>query len=136
MKKILLITTLLISGLLSNAQIDFSRTRLELAGNYTMYKSDFQQNTPGAKFRIAVPTSEKITFGLGFTYGSPIKQESTVSLSPSGSIPSEIVYNFKTISLDGNYFFGGENEDGFNVYGQAGVALVLVNYRENLKASI
>lgn len=136
MKKTVLIAMFLMSAFLSNAQIDFANTRIELAGNYTMYKGDFQQNTPGAKLRIAVPASEKITLGLGFTYGFPIKYASSVSLDPSGEAASELVFKFKTISFDASYFFGGEKENGFNVYGQVGAGLILVNYEEQLKGSV
>ena len=135
MKKAIFISAFILVSQLSKAQLDFSNSRIELAGNYTMYRGDFGQNTPGAKIRFSVPTGDRFTVGLGFTYSSPIKEASTVSYNPSGSVPSELVFNFKTISLEGNYYFGGENENGFNAYGMGGVSLVLVNYKENLKGT-
>jgi hypothetical protein len=129
MKKILLSTIFIAGFMFSKAQMDFSKLKVELGGNYTMYKSTLKQNTPGAKLRISVPVSEKVAVGLGFTYGFAIKEPSTVNLSPTGSVASEIVYNFKTISLEANYFLGEEKEEGFNAYGIFGAALVMVSYQ-------
>jgi opacity protein-like surface antigen len=136
MKKISLslMTTLLL--ITAQAQLDFSNVRIDVGGNYTMYKGDFQQKTPGVKVRVSVPSGDRIAIGLGFTYGFPIKTPSEIALSGGGSVPSEIAYNFKTIHLDGNYFFGGEKEDGLTVYGSAGIGLVLVGYKENIKGNI
>lgn len=136
MKKTFLALLSLMVAFVSNAQIDFTSTRIELAGNYTMYKGDFQESTPGLKLRVSVPVSEKMVVGLAYTHGLPIKSPSTVTLDPSGSVNSEIIYNFKTITLDANYIFGGEKELGFNFYGTVGVGLVLATYKENLKESI
>jgi len=122
--------------LAANAQLDFSNMRVDLGANYTMYKGDFQEKTAGTKIRLSVPAGEKAVVGLGFTYGFPIKTPSEVSLSGGGSLPSEIVYKFKTISLEFDYYFGGENEEGFSVYGSGRAGLVLVNWKENIKGSI
>jgi len=136
MKKtiLFLITTTLLTS--AKAQLDFSNPRIDIGGNYTMYKGDFQQKTPGVKARISVPSGERLAIGVGFTYGFPIKTPSEVALSGGGSVPSEIVYHFKTILVDCNYFFGGEKEEGLTVYASGGAGLVLASYKENLKGSI
>ena len=136
MKKTLLILVIaMITVSAANAQLDFSNMRVDLGMNYTMYKGDFQEKTPGAKIRLSVPASEKAVLGLGFTYGFPIKIASEVSYSGGSSVPSEIVFNFKTISLEFDYYFGGENEEGFSVYGSGRGGLVLVNWKEKLKGN-
>jgi hypothetical protein len=135
-KKILSFIALTAFAISANAQLDFSQIKLELAGNYTMYKGDFQKSTPGTKFRVSLPVSEKVAAGLGFTYHFPIKTPSLVSLSGGGTTASEIVYNFKTITLDGNYFFGGEKSDGFTAYGTFGASLILVGFKENITGTV
>lgn len=136
MKRIFSVALLLTATMITQAQIDFSDLRIELAGNYTQYKGDFQQSTPGVKLRFSVPVTEKARVGLSYTHGFPIKEASSVSLSPSGSAASEIVYNFKTITLDGQYMFGEEKFNGFSAYGTLGAGLVLVKYEEKLKSSL
>jgi opacity protein-like surface antigen len=135
-KRILTIMVLAITSFAAHAQLDFSQLRVELAGNYTMYKGDFQQKTPGAKFRVSLPVSEKAAAGLGFTYHLPVKVPSTVLISGGGSTASEVVYNFKTITLDANYFFGGEKSEGFTAYGTGGASFILVSYKENITGTI
>jgi opacity protein-like surface antigen len=127
---------LLMASMASKAQLDFSDLRVELAGNYTQYKGDFKESTPGVKLRVSVPVGERVRVGLGYTHGFPIKLPSSVSLSPSGSAPSEFSFNFKTISLEGNYLFTDEKPNGFTPYGTIGGALVLVSFQEKLKGSL
>lgn len=137
MKKVAsLLAFVIITGSAAQAQPDFSDLRIDVGGNYTMYKGDLQKSTPGAKVRIAVPFSEKLAAGLGFTYGFPIKQPSEVALSGGGSVPSEFQLNFKTISLDVDYFFGGEKEEGLTVYASARMGLVLASVKEKIKGTI
>jgi Outer membrane protein beta-barrel domain len=136
MKHFFSAAVLLLVSIVSQAQLDFSDVRVEVAGNYTKYMGDFDQSTAGAKFRVSVPFNEKVRIGLGYTHGFPIKQASTVSLSPSGSAPSEFVYNFKTITLDMNYLFGEEKYNGFTPYGTLGAGMVLVGFQEKLKGSL
>jgi len=136
MKKNLLILVIgMITVSAANAQIDFSNMRVDVGMNYTMYKGDFQEKTPGVKVRLSVPASEKAVLGLGFTYGFPIKIPSEVTFSGGGTVPSEIVYKFKTISLEFDYYFGGENEEGFSIYASGRAGLVLVNWKEELKGN-
>lgn len=137
MKKKLSLTALsLIFVLVTKAQPDFSDIRFDIGANYTMYKGDFQEKTPGIKIRAAVPFSEKMAMGLGFTYGFPIKTPSIVALTGGGTVPSEIVFNFKTITLEADYFFGGEKETGVTVYGSGRAGFVLASYKEKLKGTI
>lgn len=135
-KKISLSGLFIFLVLAAQAQLDFSDMRFDIGANYTMYRGDFQQKTPGVKIRAGVPLGEKNLVGLGFTYGFPIKVPSSVSLSGGGSVNSEIIYNFKTISLNADHFFGGENEEGVSFYGSLGAGLVLVSYKENIKGTI
>lgn len=136
MKRFLSAALLVMVSMASQAQWDFSDLRVELAGNYTQYKGDFQQSTPGAKLRVSVPMGNRLRVGLGYTHGFPIKLASSVTISPSGSVPSEFVFNFKTISLDGNYLFVDEKANGFTPYGTIGGGLVLVSFQEKLKGSL
>src|SRR5689334_18572932 len=121
---------------MAHAQFDFSSTKIDVGLNYAMYKGDFRKSTPGGKLRVSVPFKEnKAALGLAFTYGFPIKVSSEVPYSGGSSVPSEIVYNFKTITLDCDYFFGGEKEEGLSFNANAGIALVLVGYKENIKGT-
>jgi hypothetical protein len=136
MKKSLLILLLCVSITPAiNAQLDFSDLRVDLGGNYTMYKGDFQESTPGAKIRVSVPFNENMAIGLGFTYGFPIKSPSEVTYSGGSTVNSEIAYKFKTISLEYDIFLGGENEEGISPYLSGRVGLVLATYEEELKGT-
>ncbi|MET0393832.1 MAG: hypothetical protein ABW019_11860 [Chitinophagaceae bacterium] len=136
MKKLLLVFTGIFAVAAASAQISFSDLRLDVGGSYTMYKGDFGQNNAGAKIRFSLPVNEKAAFGLGFTYGFPIKTASEVMLTGGSTVPSEFVYNFKTITLDGDYYFGGEKEEGMSVYASGRMGLVLVSMKEKIKGSI
>jgi opacity protein-like surface antigen len=133
-KNLLILVIAMIATSVANAQF-LSKLRIDAGANYTMYKQEFQQKTAGAKLRVSVLATEKIAAGLAFTYGFPIKIPSTVSFTGGTTVPSEVIYNFKTISLDANFYFGGEKNPGFSVYGAAGIGLVLVGYKENLKGN-
>lgn len=108
-------------------------------GNYTMYKQSFQKNTPGAGIRVYYDHSEKNSFSLGFTYGSPINFESSVDLQNNNDFndvqtkDSEIRYKFKTFSLLAHYCFIGDDESTARFYGSFGPGFVLVNYDEKVK---
>ena len=134
-KNLFILVIAMITTLTAGAQLDFSNIRVDVGANYTMYKGDFQQKTPGAKVRVSLLANEKIAVGLGFTYGFPIKIPTTVTYTGGGTVPSEVIYNFKTISLDVNYYFGGEKEEGFSVYGAGGAGLVLVGFKEKIKGT-
>jgi opacity protein-like surface antigen len=136
MKKNLVFLLVFFTVSFAKAQPDFSDLRFDIGANYTMYKGDFQEKTPGAKIRVAVPFTEKVVVGLGFTYGFPIKTPSAVSLSGGGTADSEIKFNFKTITLEGDYYFGEEKEEGVSVYASARAGLVLVSYKETVKGTI
>jgi hypothetical protein len=107
-----------------------------VAANYTMYKQEFQKSTSGAQIRAGYNVSEKLTGVLSFTYGMPIKFESSVSLEDNmgnqSSVDSEIKYNFKTINLFGQYSLLGSEETAGKFYGLAGVGFVFVNYKEEV----
>lgn len=117
----------------------FSQFSVGIGANYSQYKGDFQRSTPGAQLRVAYNASEKITANLAFTYGFAIKQISSVSIEDESqnsiSVPSEIKFNFKTISLLANYKFIGDDESAGSFYGQFGAGLVLVNYKEDITGS-
>lgn len=136
MKKYLLILAIAtITTTVAKAQLDFSSIRVDVGGNYTMYKGDFQRNTPGVKLRLSVPDNEKMAIGLGFTYGFPIKQASEVPYTDGSTVASEFSFNFKTISLEWDYYLGGDNEEGFSVYASGRAGLVLVSGKEKLKGT-
>jgi opacity protein-like surface antigen len=134
-KNLFILVIAMITVSVAKAQFNFSNIRVDVGANYTMYKGDFQKKTPGAKLRASFLANQKFAVGLGFTYGFPIKIPSTITYSGGSSVPSEVVYNFKTISLDVNYYFGGEKEEGLSFYGGGGAALVLVSYKEKLKGT-
>lgn len=136
MKKILLSFAIaMIAAPVVNAQLDFSSMRVDVGANYTMYKGDFQQKTPGVKVRLSVPDNEAIAVGVSFTYGFPIKIASEMAFTGGSTVPSEVVFNFKTIALEADYYFGGEKEEGLSVYASGRMGLVLVNYKEKLKGT-
>lgn len=117
----------------------FSQFSVGLSGNYSAYKGDFQKSTPGAQIRVGYQATEKVTTNLAFTYGLPIKQASAVTVMDDNSntilVDSDIKYNFKTISLLGNYRFIGDEESAGTFYGLVGGSFVMVNYKENITGS-
>ncbi len=117
----------------------FSQFSVGAAANYTAYKGDFQKSTPGAHIRLGYNVSEKFTAKLGFTYGMPIKQPSTVTVADDMNnivdVASKINFKFKTFSLLANYRFIGDEETAANFYGQFGAGLVLINYKEDITGS-
>jgi len=120
---------------ISSAQAQFS---VGANANYTMYKQDFQKSTPGVGIRAGYEFSEKNGAYLGFTYGSPIKENSELVLidgtnGNSESVPSEINYKFKTVSLWANRTFVGDAESTGKFYGSFGASFVMVNYKEEAK---
>lgn len=139
MKKTVVLMVAIAFATVSQAQFDAANLYASVSGNYTMYKGDFQQKTPGVKLDIGYSFSEKVRGALGFTYHLPIKGASTVTASngiSSTSVPSEIVYNFTTISVLGNYTFGESEENPVSFYSPLGVALVMTKYKENLKGTL
>lgn len=135
-KQILVGLAALLLTTVSYAQVDFSKIRFELAGNYTSYRGDFREKTTGIKFRASLPINEKFAAGLGFTYHLPIKVASTASVSDGSSTTTDLKFNFKTITLDGNYFFSDEKTQGFTPYANLGIGLVLVNWKESLTGTV
>jgi hypothetical protein len=117
----------------------FSQFSAGIAANYSAYKGNFRQSTPGAHIRVGYSANEKITANLGFTYGMPIKLKNAVSVADDNgnmiSVDSEIKYNFKTISLLGNYRFIGDEETAGSFYGQVGASYVMVSYEEVITGS-
>ncbi len=130
MKKVFLSFFALSAMYVASAQISVG-----LNTNYTMYKQEFQKNTPGVGIRVLYEVSEKQSAGLSFTYGMPIKYASSTTIIHSSTgnlenVPSEIKYNFKTINLMGNFTFIGNSETTGKFYGSFGAGLVLVSYKE------
>jgi hypothetical protein len=117
----------------------FSQFSVGIAANYSAYKGEFKKSTPGGHIRAGYSVNEKITANLGFTYGMPIKQQSAVTVTDDDGnsilVDSDIKYNFKTISLLGNYRFIGDEETSGSFYGQFGASFVLVNYKEDITGS-
>lgn len=135
-KNLFVLLIAMVTALVANAQIDFSNLRIDVGGNYTMYKGDFQQKTAGVKARLSLPINENMALGIGFTYGFPIKIASQTALSGGGSVPSEFVYKFKTIHLEYDYYFGGEKEEGLSVYASGRLGFVWAKYDEKIKGTV
>jgi hypothetical protein len=118
---------------LSYAHAQFS---VGVAANYTMYKGDFQQSTPGLQVKIGYTATEKAEAVLSFTYGLPIKANSSTPVQDqfgnTSEAASEIKYNFKTFNLVGHYTFAGGEEASGKFYGLAGLGVVLVSYDETV----
>ena len=124
---------------ISQAQFDAANLFGSVSGNYTMYKGEFQQKTPGVKLDLGYSFSEKIRGALGYTYHLPIKVPSTVTAGNgvnTTSVASEVVYNFTTISVIGNYTFGESEENPVSLYAPLGVGYVMTKYKEELKAAM
>lgn len=139
MKKTFLLMIAVTFAVVSQAQFDVANLYASVSGNYTMYKGNFQQKTPGVKLDVGYSFSEKVRGALGYTYHMPIKIASEISGSNginTTSVPSEVVYNFTTISAIGNYTFGQSEESTVSLYSPLGVAYVMVKYKENFKASL
>lgn len=113
----------------ASAQLSFG-----VNANYTQYKGDFQQSTPGAQIRGSYSFSPKTAAVLSFTYGMPIKEESTVQMADASNntidVASQITYKFKTINFVGQYNLIGDEESTGKLYGMVGGGLVLVTYNE------
>src|SRR5438270_12339495 len=119
MKKTVLSLLAMVMILGASAQLSVG-----VAGNYTMYKGDFQRSTSGAQIRVGYLLSEKITGVLSFTYGMPIKQASVVTLEGNNGstqeVNSQINYKFKTFNLMGHYTLVGDDESTGKMYGAVG----------------
>jgi hypothetical protein len=74
MKKTLASLCLLFIAGSAMSQFDASQLSIGLNGNYTMYKGDFQQKTPGVQLRLGYDISEKTSAYLAFNYGFPLTQ--------------------------------------------------------------
>jgi hypothetical protein len=135
-KKVCMAGLLAFSSFLVQAQVDFSAINFDLGGNYTRYLGDFQQATTGIKAKLSVPFSENFRFGIGYNHAMKLKVPSSIEYYSGYSVGSELVYNFKTFSLDGNYFFSSQEDEGFNAYALAGIGLVLVSFQEQPKATL
>lgn len=116
----------------------YAQLQVGLAGNYTMYKGDFQRSTPGALLRIGYE-SDRTTVFLGFNYGLAIKDPSYVNpydnMGNSIQVPSNIKYNFKTFSLGVNRRLIGDEETTAGFYISTGLSYVLVNFKEDVTGS-
>jgi hypothetical protein len=133
MKKTLIGLCLLFIAGSAMSQFDASQLSIGLNGNYTMYKGDFRQSTPGVQLRLGYDITEKTAAYLAFNYGFPIKTASTINYSngtSSVSGASTMKYNFKTITLNANYHLIGDNVQGFSLLGGFGASYVMVNYEE------
>ena len=139
MKKIVMIMMAIFFAAVSKAQFDAANLFAGISGNYTMYKGDFKQKTAGVKIDVGYSFSEKIRGAVGYTYHFPIKLASTVTAnngSNTTSVASEVVYNFTTISVLGNYTFGSSEENPVSFYAPLGVGFVMVKYKENIKGTM
>ncbi|MFM2358429.1 MAG: hypothetical protein RLY16_422 [Bacteroidota bacterium] len=131
-KKVCMAGLLAFSAFIAKAQVDFSAINFDLGGNYTRYMGDFQQSAKAIKIKVSVPFNEKFRLGIGYTHALKIKIPSTVSLYSGNELNSEIVYNFKTYSLNCNYFFNEQEDEGLNAYLLGGASLVMVTGKENV----
>lgn len=139
MKKTAVLMMAIAFATVSQAQFDAANLFASVSGNYTMYKGDFQQKTAGVKLDLGYTFSEKIRGALGYTYHLPIKVPSTVTAGNglnTTSVASEVVYNFTTISVLGNYTFGASEENPASFYAPLGVGFVMTKYKENLTAAM
>jgi hypothetical protein len=130
MKKIFIFLISLLA--LQSASAQFS---VAVNGNYTMYKQDFQQSTPGAGFRVYYGVDEKIFATFGFVYGFPINVPSFVTVTggtSSQEVATEVKYNFKTFNLMAHYSLIGDEETTGRLYGSGGIGFVLVSYKEKI----
>jgi len=133
MKKMLLSLCGVVAIYAASAQISVGAN-----ANYTMYKGDFQQSTPGIGVRGYYEDSYKLSFSLGFTYGMPIKTASSIMVSngtTAKNVATEMNYNFKAINVMCNYTFVGSEESAGKFYGSFGSWLVLVGMKEKAKES-
>ena len=51
------------------------------------------------------------------------------------ALTTPVAWRYKTITLDADYFFGGEKEEGTSFNANLGAGLVFVNYKEKLKGT-
>ncbi len=117
----------------ANGQVSESAFSIGVAGNYTMYKGSFQQSTPGFKVEAGYGLRDGAAITLGFTKASVIKYASSISSSDgtnTTSTSSEIVTNFTTVSLIGQYRVVGDDETAFNLYIPVGGSYVMAKYEE------
>ena len=123
----------LIIATTATAQFDPANFSASISGNYTMYKGDFQQKTPGAKIDIGYSLSGKARISAGYTYHAPIKEPSSITVTNGGefkTLASEVKYKFSTISLTGTYTLIQTEEDPFSMYVPVGLSYVTAKYSE------
>ncbi|HSN59314.1 MAG TPA: outer membrane beta-barrel protein, partial [Ferruginibacter sp.] len=130
----------LTASTMSFAQISASDFSIGVAGNYTMYKGDFQKSTPGIKLELGYGVQSKVGFTLGFTKGFAIKTPSEINssngLGDSKTTSSQIQTNFSTVSLNVNYRFIGDEETALSVYAPVGASFVMAKFKETPNEAI
>jgi len=130
---------LMLTSLVASAQFDVANFSASVSGNYTMYKKDFKESTPGVKLDLGYSINEKTRVGLGYTYHMAIKQPSVITSTDgieTSETPSDFKFNFMTISLAGNYTFVNTEEDPFSLYGMVGGSFVMVKYKEEPRSAL
>jgi len=139
MRTISFVLAMVLCTSVAHAQFDVANFSASLSGNYTMYKKDFKENTPGIKFDLGYSLNDKTRIGLGYTYHMPIKIPSVITSfdgSNETQTPSDYKFNFTTISFVGNYTFINTEEDVFSLYGMVGGSFVMVKYKEEPRSPL
>lgn len=137
--KLKLTLALLALSTMGFSQVSLSDFTVGAAGNYTMYKGDFQKSVAGIKAEVGYGMLKKVGFTLGFTKGFAIKSPSTISSSngiDSKQTASTIKTSISTITLQTKYRFVGSDEGNFSIYLPVGASLVMANSKEEQTEAI
>lgn len=139
-KKVFVMMSALCMSVAGFSQISASDFTVGVAGNYTMYKGDFQRSTPGVKVELGYGLLKKVGFSLSYTKGFPIKTASQLVVSNSTgnsqTIPAEVRTNFSTIALAAQYRLVGSEESAFGLYLPFGAAYVAATSKQKTTQSV
>jgi hypothetical protein len=131
MKKLILLSAVILSAFVASAQISIG-----VAGNYYKFCDDYLSNTPGWQVRGSYDINKRFSMMLSYSSAFQINKSSTITLiDPNNeqlsTVASEEKINSKTLLLSGAYTFLGTAKSKAKFYGTAGIGVASVCVSEN-----
>ena len=136
MRKIFLSVLGMMSLLCASAQFSAGA-----AYNYTMYKQNFRESTPGIHVRGGYLLSDRFSIVASYTHALTVKEPFFMNIYDgygnfAGGVESQERYHFKTISLQGLYNFIGTEKTLGSVYATVGGGLILLHMKERITGDL